>query len=332
MGIKITAIGLIVISGIIGANFIIRNSLIKNVNLSDVNLDTGHIFNEKSQENLKIENPIKWVNEQKNISEAISEIKKTGSEIGKIIKDAQSSLPLSLQIAVEMGTSSAVDAINNNENSGALKTATSSQPTLINNQLIAISSQATTDINNNINPRNLENIDYLISEVKKIGVKQNMSNEKLLAAEKVIREAVATSTDLMAEFYKSANIKYTSAEGEGFFKKLLSLFNFIKISQAQSAMGTAFGGQVMSAIKCTCNPTAWLVTFMPLQPTYATLLSYLSGTQLYLNKVPVPHAKQYFLGFYDSTSATTICKMISGPTCITLPDWGLIMPTVSSSL
>lgn len=303
MGIKIAAIGLIIISGIIGANFIIQNSLIKNVDLIDVNLSARDVSGEKSQENLKIENPIKWVDNPKNISEAISEIKKAGSEIGKIIKE--------VKLSLLMATSSAVNSENNNASSSTLKTTTSSQ-------LIATSSQTISSTND---------IEYLISEMKKIGAKQNMSDEKLLVAEKAIREVAATSTDLMAEFYKSADIKYTSAE-RGFFEKLLTFFGILKISNAVS--GLAFGGAVVSAIPCTCSPGVWYLGIMPLAPTYATLLSYISGSQIYSNYVPTPHTGQYFLGFYLSYPSIT-CYMTSTP-CNPMPDQGIISAEVGSSL
>lgn len=299
MGIKIVAIGIIIISGIIGANFIIQNSLIKNVNLSDVSLDTGDVSGEKSQENLKIENPIKWVDNPKNISEAISEIKKAGSEIGKAVKDLKQQIG---NIAQEKESTTST-----------LKTVTSSQ-------LIATSSQAV----------NINNIDYLISEMKKAGAKQNMSDEKLLAAEKAIREIAATSTDLMAEFYKSVNVKNAKIGGlEGFFEKILSVFDFIETSKAESF--PSFGGAVVSAVPCTCSPSVWLLGITPLAPTYATVLSYISGTQIYSNYVPTPHTGQYFLGFYAPTSASLSCWMTADP-CTFMPDWGLIMPIVGSTL
>lgn len=308
--IKFGAIIFIVTAGLAGSYLIVKNSLIS----SDIDLDRKENFVNQTKnlpqelQGLDMENPIQWVENQssdkeqsKNIEDVFLDIKNVSLEARKIVENLKKQIG---NIAPELTTN-------------ALKTATKSQ--------------ITANINNT-NPKNLENLDYLISEMKKIGVKQNINNEKLLEVEKAIRETAATSTDLTAEFYKNVNIKYTNTESNGFFKKLFSILepilDFIKVSNA--GMGLPFGGKVIMAIPCTCSPDVWYVILTPLSPTYATILSYISGTQLYSNYVPVPHTTQNFLGFYEP--GVPACWFVCSECCTLAPTWGMITPFVGSSI
>lgn len=297
MNIKITiaTICLVLIIGATSSYFFIKNLRINSENKKN-NEQISALAEKSIKEGLRgIGNPIQWVKNQSSDKEYSKNIKDAFSNIKK--EDSQESTM------------------------GALNTAAKIQ-------IAATTSQIAANINN-INPKNLENLDYLISEMKKSGVKQNMSDEKLLALEKAIREVMATSTDLTAEFYKNVNIKYINAESKGFFKKILSMFSFIKISNAAIRV-VPFGGRVILATPCTCSLGVWIITFEPTQPTYATFLSYISGTQLFSSYIPTPHTAQHFLGFY--LPGAQACYFYAGTTCVPFPSWGTITPDVGSSI
>lgn len=318
MNIKIVAIGLFLIVAVSSLYFFYGGFLFlqnKNINQGEKNssqiLQTSVSLENKKNNFNNIQNIIRWVgnrlDNQKDITD-LTGAENNDSESKKIIEDLWRQ----------------TEGISQELNADSLKKTNSSQE---------LSFQAP-EIKNNINPRNLENLDYSISEIKKIGAEQNVSNENLIAVEKAIREIAATSTDLTAEFYKNANIKYINEESGGFFKKIFlalkSMFgvNFIKTSDA--ALLAPFGGTTLLAVPCTCSAGVWLVTLKPLPPTYATLLSYISGTQLFLSYIPVPYPKREFLGFY--VPGVQACYFYVGITCVPAPNWGMMTSFLGSSI
>lgn len=194
-----------------------------------------------------------------------------------------------------------------------------------------------------LNP-NVKNLEYAIAEVKKIGVNEGVSSSDLALVEQSLRDVSATSTDLTKKFLetivtskKQAHIDVLNTKlpvnPHGVVGKMLVSLGIAKIAHA--AAPVPFGGTVLFAAPCTCGPVAWLVVINPLPPSYATALSYILGTQIFLtNTLPLsvvpPHIAQSFLGEY--LAGVQSCRMVVPPGCVTVPTWGVISPLVGSSL
>lgn len=194
-----------------------------------------------------------------------------------------------------------------------------------------------------VNP-NLENLEYAITEVKKIGTSEGVSSADLALVEQSLRDVSATSTDLTKKFLetivtskKQAHIDVLNTKlpisPHGVVGKMLVSLGIAKIAHAVAPV--PFGGTVVFAAPCTCSPLAWLVIINPLPPSYATALSYILGTQVFMTNVaPLsvipPHTAQSFLGEYLAGAPT--CRMVVPPGCVVVPTWGTISPFVGSSL
>ncbi|OHA82736.1 MAG: hypothetical protein A3B07_01290 [Candidatus Yonathbacteria bacterium RIFCSPLOWO2_01_FULL_43_27] len=190
---------------------------------------------------------------------------------------------------------------------------------------------------------NLKNLEYAITEVKKIGVNEGMSSADLVSVEQSLRDVAATSTDLTKKFLETVVTSKAQAQidalntklsvrPDSFLGKALVRFGIAKIAHAAALV--PFGGTVVFAAPCTCGPESWLVIINPLPPSYATALSYILGTQVFLTNITPsiipPHIAQSFLGEY--IPAVPSCRMVAGPGCVVVPTWGTISPLVGSSL
>lgn len=186
---------------------------------------------------------------------------------------------------------------------------------------------------NGVNPNSI-NLEYALSEIEKVGRKQGMDDARLSVIEKIIREKTATTTDLTKEFFTTANIKYAGVQSynklkvDGFLGRIFTILGVVKIAEAIT--GSPWGGKVVTAWPCTCPPDVWLLTITPLPPTYATVLAYIGGTQLFATYIPTPHTGQSFLGFYEP--AIQVCGEYVGATCTVVPSEGFISPEVGSSI
>lgn len=190
---------------------------------------------------------------------------------------------------------------------------------------------------------NLVNLEYSISEVRKIGKSQGVSDAELAIVESAIREATATSTDLTKQFLQTANISQKPATTQppvsratlnikNIVGNILTKFGIAKIAHAAVVTGVApFGGTLVGVIPCTCSKDVWLLTMKPLPPTYATVLSYVGGTQIYMHYETgaLPHPAQSFLGFY--VPGLQSCFMTTATPCAPAPNQGTISPRVGSS-
>lgn len=190
---------------------------------------------------------------------------------------------------------------------------------------------------------NLVNLEYSISEIRKIGKSQGVSDAELAIVESAIREATATSTDLTKQFLQTANISQKPATTQppvsratlnikNIVGNILTKFGIAKIAHATVVAPSPFGGTLIGAIPCTCSADVWLLTMKPLPPTYATVLSYVGGTQLfaYYDAGIAPHTAQSFLGFY--VGGLQSCWMATATPCAPAPNWGTITSHVGSSL
>lgn len=232
-------------------------------------------------------------------------------------------------------------------------TKTITQKTAVITSLPAISATGTTTsqsprIPEKVTPAvgnpNLVNLEYSISEVRKIGKSQGVSDAELAIVESAIREVTATSTDLIKQFLQTANISQKPITTQGpspritlniqnVARNILTKLGIAKIAHAAVVTGAVpFGGTLLGAIPCTCSADVWLLTMKPLPPTYATVLSYVGGTQLfaYYSAGIFPHTAQSFLGFYVPKLQS--CWMTTATPCAPAPNWGTISPNVGSSV
>lgn len=191
---------------------------------------------------------------------------------------------------------------------------------------------------------NLVHIEYTITEIRKIGHEQGVSDKELDIVETSIRTIAATSTDFMKQFLETVTIDPQYADltildhrltihTDNLLGKALVKLGIAKVAHA--AVPLPFGGTVITALPCTCSPgVVWLLTIKPLPPTYATILTYISGTQLFASYIPTPHTLQSFLGFYIAApvSACLMLAPIPVDPCVPPPVWGTISPDVGSSI
>ena len=229
---------------------------------------------------------------------------------------------------------------------------TIAQKTAVSPNLPAISTTGTTTAPSQQNPDkvtpaggnpNLTNLEYSISEIKKIGKIQGVNDAELAAVESSIREVMATSTDLTKQFLETANISRKHAAKhfpsprvtlsiKNIVASFLTRLGIAKTAHAIVVAPSPFGGTLVGAIPCTCSPDVWLLTMKPLPPTYATVLSYVGGTQLFAfySAGALPHTAQSFLGFY--VGGLQSCWMATATPCAPVPNWGTISSHVGSSL
>lgn len=181
---------------------------------------------------------------------------------------------------------------------------------------------------------NTKRVEEAIAIVDSIGKKQGFDTAKLQLAKDALRAQAATTTDLTAQFLSvlaKSSKPLTTLPKISLLEKsqqnasnLLVKIGLIKPAQAQA--GIPFGGYLVFPFYCTCSYN-WLVTITPLPPSFAVLLSYYEGTQIYANYT-LPFATA-MLGFY-STGAQ--CAIYYGYGCATIPTEGLIYGFVGSSL
>lgn len=177
------------------------------------------------------------------------------------------------------------------------------------------------------------NLEYAIAQIKELGKQQGRSSADLLAMESAIRTEAATTTDLRKAFFAGADLKAAresppalDAFSSAVQRALISL-GFVRVAQAAGLPGVPFGGALLYALPCSCAPGNWLLTIQPLPPSFATELSYTSGSQLFASyNIP---ATTHLLGYY--AAGTLGCWYIVPHGCAPYPSWGHIMPFVGSS-
>ena len=184
---------------------------------------------------------------------------------------------------------------------------------------------------------NLENYDYSMSVINKVGTEQGYSKDDLLKVKKIIDEELATTTNLQALFVKE-NLKNITASvlpndvffsfingpAKGFRKVISNISDFV-LPKVEAQVGMDYGARILTSILCTCSAN-WLITLMPIGMG-PTLLTHYSGAQSYMN-FNVPFAT-YIIGKYQPGGAP--CMMISGPSCVTIPSQGMTTPFMGSS-
>jgi len=183
-----------------------------------------------------------------------------------------------------------------------------------------------------VNPNSI-NLEYFVSSVDTEGKKQGLSEETLRTIESVIRATAATTTDFRKEFFASASLKEKTAAAApqrltgfaGAVERLLMAVGFVRVAQAFT--GIPFGGALLYVYPCSCPPGIWLIGIQPLPPSFAPLLSYQTGAQLFASyNIP---ATTELLGFY--APGIQACWQYAVAGCYPLPNAGLIEPIVGSA-
>ena len=190
-----------------------------------------------------------------------------------------------------------------------------------------------------VNP-NAINLDYSIAQIDALGKKQGMDPAKLAAIESAVRTtALSTTTNYAQKFFDS--VKYGTATGTAsalgrtksgnpgtLFTRLLIALGILHVAQAD--IGVNFGGRIVGVFPCTCAPVnVGIILAPPEPPTYATILSYTLGTELYAsNNMPLLGIS--VLGTY--IPAVPACLQYVGVACVPTPTWGHVSPLTGSSL
>lgn len=184
------------------------------------------------------------------------------------------------------------------------------------------------------NPNSI-NLEYALATIEALGKKQGISAEQLEATKAAIKnEALTSKTDFRKEFFNSKSLIATSTTSlnippgyEGNLAvRILSRLGLLKVASAATAI--PFGGAVFFVFPCTCSPGNWALIIEPLPPTYPTLLSYTTGTQLYAS-YNLPFSLE-LLGLELPILST--CFTVGYPMCWLVPTQGHITPVVGSAI
>lgn len=178
---------------------------------------------------------------------------------------------------------------------------------------------------------NLKNLDKFIAAIDTVAIKQGLSALTLATIKEQVTKAVATTTDLHANFLKMVQDNSPqSVQTTSFIDSVVATVQhaFEKIFSPKSALaatGIPFGGALYYSFYCW-NSNTWLLTLQSLPPSFATLLTYVPGSQAYLsNNIP---ATPWLLGEY-APGGTCV---FACPYCVSIPGQGMITPMVGSSL
>jgi len=165
--------------------------------------------------------------------------------------------------------------------------------------------------------------------IKKIGSLQGMEESELAKIDSLVREEAKKQgygKNFVPEVLGSGGKIYETQANpfslRGFFGKLFSL---VTPNSAQAISGTPFGGRVLFPFLCTCSGN-WLITITPHAPSYVVLLTYYTGTQIYMGyNIPFTLA---MVGEYTQGSQ---CAIYAGVTCVSVPSQGQIGSGTGSS-
>lgn len=186
---------------------------------------------------------------------------------------------------------------------------------------------ATTSVSTGTSPSNpnAEALSIILSEAVRVAQEQRMSIASITAMKAAITERLSTTTDIRVNFLKSVP---TAPLARAAHASPLALFTHAVAAlflprHAEAATGAPFGGALLGALPC--DGGIWNIYVEPLPPTYVASLSYVSGSQLYMqHSIP---AATYLLGAYAP---------VPGAYCwlgyVPVPSEGMISPMVGSSL
>jgi len=194
----------------------------------------------------------------------------------------------------------------------------------------AIPAEVLPYISSSTNPNNLKNVGTLLSDIEKVSKEQGLSGLSMQQAKDAVLKVVATSTDLREAFIADAQKHLSSRTFQRslFGDALNDLVSGVKKSLVPIAfaqVGSPFGGALLSPIYCTASEN-WLLDIQPLAPTYAALLTYQIGSQIYMT-FDLPFTLE-LLGHYSFGNQ---CIEGEYPYVITVPSQGAVSPETGSS-
>lgn len=189
-------------------------------------------------------------------------------------------------------------------------------------------------------PSNYENLESYIAGVKVAANKKGYTAEKIAELETYIRNAAATTTNFREMFIKAVKVAEAKheeklaeeASGSNILTRLLSRFEQAVsnlVPEANAEMGMPFGGDLLFTFPCICTGgEVWSVELLPMPPTFAAILDYTIGTQMF-SYYTAPFALN-FLGEY--IPGIPSCWQGVEPYCFLIPSWGLMTPMLGTSL
>jgi peptidoglycan hydrolase-like protein with peptidoglycan-binding domain len=194
---------------------------------------------------------------------------------------------------------------------------------------IASTSNSTASASTTSQNPNLQNFDIFLAALDKVGTKQGLSSSDIATLKEHALEVVSTTTDLRLAFLEQVQNKSNqSVQNNSFISRALATVEqtfeniFMPERAFAQATGVPFGGALLYAFPC--NGGIWNITLSPLPPSFATLLSYTSGSQAFLSyNIP---STDWLLGEYDP-GADEACWV--GP--YLYPSEGMISPETGSS-
>jgi len=180
---------------------------------------------------------------------------------------------------------------------------------------------------------NLKNLDKFLSSIDIVSAKQGLAASQVASIKWSIMNIVATTTDLHQSFLKAMSATATahlkdngSLLARAFYEAMDAASAVIRPEQAQAATGVPFGGALLYVLPCLCS-NSWLITVSPLPPSFAGLLSYVTGSQAFLSyNMPVTN---WMLGEYEPGAGVCLEPIPYG--CMYIPNEGLISPMTGSS-
>lgn len=181
---------------------------------------------------------------------------------------------------------------------------------------------------------NLVNLDTFIETVNKVGEKKGYTRETLGQIDDAVRKVAATTTDFRAKFRDAlardkaaprSGVPQTFSFG-GFVRTVLAAFD-PRPRVAEAQVGMQFVGAVFYLFFCPCSGN-WLVGVQPLPPSFATLLSYYEGSQMFAG-FNAPFTPE-LLGFYEPGVGVCLIPITVG--CIGMPTEGLITGFLGSAV
>jgi hypothetical protein len=173
----------------------------------------------------------------------------------------------------------------------------------------------------------LKNIDATLAAIDATAEKQGLTKSAIETANRQIRIALATTTDLQAEFSKVVSAKSRQANtAQSTVQKIsTAIMNIFLPNQAFAATGFPFGGLVVTPIPC--NGGIWNIVITPLPPTMVPVLTYLPGSQAFASyTLNTPHPGMQILGEFVPGPGACVIGIIP------IPSAGIISPMTGSSL
>lgn len=173
---------------------------------------------------------------------------------------------------------------------------------------------------------NLVNLDTYLASIDSMATEQGSSTAAIEAMNQQVREAAATTTDYRATFLRLVQEQSHQAKVDDSFvgKVVATIARIFMPVHVFAATGVPFGGSIIYAQ--LCNAGVWNILLTPLPPSFAAILSYMSGSQAFLSyNLTVPTPGTTLLGEY--VPGPGICVVGVAP----IPSSGLITPMVGSS-